>query len=144
MLLSQHSIILSKLSMRKYGVILDMGCNKLTFWPGHYQHSKVKNCRSWLSKKLMPTQKPLAEPQTEPHAEPYIKPHIIATQHAMNMSPKYIVLAKQIKVLKAVLEVFLLPSLKAILKVFLLPVLLPQAKKLTKPLKLAMISTTPF
>ena len=25
--------------MQKHGVILNISCNKLTFWPGHCQHS---------------------------------------------------------------------------------------------------------
>ena len=37
--LGQHPIILGKPWMQKHGVILDMSCDKLTFWLGHYQHS---------------------------------------------------------------------------------------------------------
>ena len=36
--LDQHLLILGKPWMQKYSVILDMSCDKLTFWPGHYQH----------------------------------------------------------------------------------------------------------
>ena len=38
----QHPLILDKPWMRKHGVIIDMSCDKITFWPGHYQHSTVK------------------------------------------------------------------------------------------------------
>ena len=36
--LEQHLLILGKPWMQKHGVILDISCNKLAFWPGHYQH----------------------------------------------------------------------------------------------------------
>ena len=36
--LGQHPLILGKPWMRKHGVILDMSCDKLAFWPGHCQH----------------------------------------------------------------------------------------------------------
>ena len=36
--LGQHPLILSKPWMQKHGIILDMSCDKLTFWPGHCQH----------------------------------------------------------------------------------------------------------
>ena len=36
--LGQHLLILGKLWMQKHGVILNMSCDKLTFWPEHYQH----------------------------------------------------------------------------------------------------------
>ena len=38
MKLGQHSLILGKPWMQKHGVILDISCDKLTFWPGHCQH----------------------------------------------------------------------------------------------------------
>ena len=38
MKLGQHPLIFGKPWMRKHGVILDMSCNKLIFWPGHCQH----------------------------------------------------------------------------------------------------------
>ena len=38
MKLGQHPLILGKPWIQKYGVILDMSCDKLTFWPGHCQH----------------------------------------------------------------------------------------------------------
>ena len=36
--LGQHPLIFGKPWMRKHGVILDMSCDKLAFWPGHCQH----------------------------------------------------------------------------------------------------------
>ena len=39
--LGQHQIILGKPWMRKHGVILDMRNDRLSFWPGHCQHTKL-------------------------------------------------------------------------------------------------------
>ena len=36
--LGQHPLILGKPWMQKHSIILDMSCDKLTFWPGHCQH----------------------------------------------------------------------------------------------------------
>ena len=36
--LGQHKMILGKPWMRKHGVILDMSCDKIMFWPGHCTH----------------------------------------------------------------------------------------------------------
>ena len=33
--LGQHPLIFGKPWMRKHGIILDMSCDKLIFWPGH-------------------------------------------------------------------------------------------------------------
>ena len=38
--LDQHPLILGKPWMQKHGVILDMSCDKLAFWPGYYQHPR--------------------------------------------------------------------------------------------------------
>ena len=51
-LLGQHSIILGKPWMQKHGVILNMSCNKLIFWPGHCQHSGIEKLAGPLVKKL--------------------------------------------------------------------------------------------
>ena len=40
--LGQHSLILDKLWMQKHGVIIDISCDKITFWPSHCQHLTVK------------------------------------------------------------------------------------------------------
>ena len=77
--LGQHPIILGKPWMRKHGVILDMSCDKLTFWPGHCQHSGVKVLnRSSVPpvKELAPTPKYVipanrkAAPKAAPKAVP--------------------------------------------------------------------------
>ena len=49
--LSQHPIILGKLWMRRHGIILNMSCDKLTFWPGHCKHSDIKKKMPVTSKK---------------------------------------------------------------------------------------------
>lgn len=38
--------------MQKYGVIFDMTCNKLIFWPEHCQYSWVKKLLEPHAKKL--------------------------------------------------------------------------------------------
>ena len=54
--LGQHQIIFRKPWMKKHGAVLDMRNDRLTFWPGHYQHDvALRPCA--------------AEPQAEPHAE---------------------------------------------------------------------------
>ena len=52
--------------MQKHGVILDMSCNKFTFWLSHCQHSRVKKLLVLTVKKLAPNQK-LKKPHAEPH-----------------------------------------------------------------------------
>ena len=37
--LGQHQIILGKPWMKKHGALLDMRTDRLSFWPGHYQHN---------------------------------------------------------------------------------------------------------
>ena len=62
--LGQHQIILGKLWMKKHGVILDMQNNRLSFWPGHYQHD--------VALKLPPAEPHTEKPQPqaeEPHPE---------------------------------------------------------------------------
>ena len=49
--LSQHLIILDKPWMHRHGIILNMSCNKLVFWPGHYKHSSIKKKPLTISKK---------------------------------------------------------------------------------------------
>ena len=136
--------------MRKHSVIFYKRCDKLTFWLGHCQHSKVKGL-STLSVKA------------KPHAEP----HTPAMRSTKETTPKYIVPTKRVKVSKAapkvpkILEVspetFLLPvppstkrarTPKAILKAIpkKSPLLAPslKAEKLVKPLELAMVGAAPF
>lgn len=40
--LGQHPLILDKPWMQKHGVIIDLSCDKITFWPGHCQHSTIE------------------------------------------------------------------------------------------------------
>ena len=55
-LLSQHPIILGKPWMQKHGVILNMSCSKLIFWPNHCQHSRIKRLLVPTIKKSTKTQ----------------------------------------------------------------------------------------
>lgn len=55
-LLDQHLIILDKSWMQKHSVILDMSCNKLTFWPSHCQYLMVKNLLGTHTAKLYTTE----------------------------------------------------------------------------------------
>lgn len=50
--LGQHPIILGKPWMRRHGVILDMSCDKLAFWPGHCEHSGIKRKTLTAEKKV--------------------------------------------------------------------------------------------
>lgn len=71
--------------MWKHSVILDMSCNKLTFWPGHCQYSEFKQAN-----KLTTSIKKLASTLKKPCVDP-----------ANKMTTKYTVPAKQNKVKKA-------------------------------------------
>ena len=58
--LDQHQIIFGKPWMKKHGVILDMRNDRLSFWPGHCQHTKKAHVKKLHAK----------EPNVEaPHAE---------------------------------------------------------------------------
>ena len=130
--LGQHPIILGKPWMRKHGVILDMSCDKLTFWPGHCQHSgarKVLNESSVLPvKELAPTLK-INEP--------------IGKEQSANNTPKYIIPARKAapKAAPKSAPKFAIP--KAILASSR-SAALPRAEKPTKPLELAMVGAAPF
>ena len=84
--LGQYLIILGKPWMQKHGVILDMGCNKFTFWLGYCQHSRVKRSLVPAVKRLAPTQK-----SKEPYAEFLLAP---TTKLTKEMTTKYIVPAR--------------------------------------------------
>ena len=139
--LGQHPIILGKPWMRKHGVILDMSCDKLTFWPGHCQHSgarKVLNESSVLpaNQSAVPSVKELAS--TLKTDEPMRKEHLVNT-------PKYIIPAR--KTAPKAPE----PSNatrakvpKVILKASLRSAASPRAKKPMKPLELAMVGAVLF
>ena len=109
--------------MQKHGVILNMSCDRLTFWPGYCQHSGMRS-----SKELAPisilNSKPKAKPEAEPHAE-----------HTIDAIPKYIVPAKRANTKQTLTAMpTAMPMLSA----------QPQATKPTKPLELAMIGAAPF
>ena len=130
--LGQHSIILEKPWMRKHGVILDMSCDKLTFWPGHYQHSGVEV---------------LTESSVLPVTElaPTLKVNEpIEKEQLANNTPKYVIPANRKSALKSAPK-FAIP--KVILKASPQPRehKEPRAtKESTKPLELAMVGAALF
>ena len=90
--------------MQKHRVILNTSCNKLTFWPGYCQHSKVKNLLVLLGK---------AKPQAESQAELYA-PTLKLNEPIKKGLKLLLVPAKQAKVLKAAPKA----NPKTILKLF--------------------------
>ena len=141
--LGQHPIILRKPWMQKHGVILDMSCDKLTFWPGHCQHSGASvKLEDELSvppvKELAPTlktNKPMGK-ELSVNTPKYIIPARksalkIAIPKAAAPQPSEI---KQAKDLKAILKAPPQPRVKK-----------PRAKEsATKPLELAIVSAAAF
>ena len=159
-LLGQHSIILEKPWMRKHGVILDMSCDKLTFWPGHCQHLGAKKSENKLVvppvKKLASKTLKISEPMRKELLANNTPEYIIPAKKAAapkadaNSVPK-LLNAMQAKTLKTAskaalqpLEVKQVNVLKIILKASLRSAALPHAKKLVKPLKLAMVVAALF
>ena len=155
--LGQHPIILGKPWMRKHGVILDMSCDKLTFWPGHCQHSGISN-------------EPAAPP-VKGLASTLIINEPIEKEQSANNTPKYVIPANRkaapepapkllnakrardskAKTLQAALHAAPQPLEakrakipKVILKASLRSAALPHAEKPTKPLELAMVSAALF
>ena len=125
-LLGQHPIILRKPWMRKHGVILNMSCDKLTFWPGHCQHSGIEKLVAPLVRELAPTLKP-----NEP---------IGKEQAASINTPKYVIPANRSAAPRTAPK-SAIP--RVILKASPRSVALPRAKE-SKPLELAMIGAAPF
>ena len=125
--LGQHPIILGKPWMRKHGVILDMSCDKLTFWPGHCQHSGIE--------------KSVAPPVKELALTLKINEPIGKEQAASINTLKYVIAANRKAVPKATPKA-VLP--KVILKAPSRSAALPRAEKPTKPLELAMVGAAPF
>ena len=68
--LGQHQIILGKPWMKKHGAVLDMKNDRLSFWPGHYQHDVALRL-------------PAAEPQAvKPRdGKPCAEPSLVEEQH---------------------------------------------------------------
>lgn len=125
--------------MKKHSVILDINCDKLTFWPDHCQHSRVKNLL------VLPVK-----------AEPHIIKQYVSTlklnklirknlkllltsvkQLAKSIDAKYIVPAKRIQINTKQDKVS-----KTIPKASLL--LLFKAQKSIKSIELTMIGAAPF
>ena len=124
--LDQHQIILGKPWMKKHGVILDMRNDRLSFWPGHYQHDvalRLPTAESQAEKpcaKLSPAEeqhtahKPREEEQraAEPHAE----------------EPKKTILKRPMNELPDLLP-YLLPSTQSVSKVVNTPETKREKKK---------------
>ena len=73
--LGQHPMILGKPWMKKHGVILDMSCDKLTFWPGHCHNVGAPK----ISEKkplLIPLKIAKAQPPKQ-HQPTELLPHIL-------------------------------------------------------------------
>ena len=144
-LLGQHPIILGKPWMRKHGVILDMSCDKLTFWPGHCQHSGATKVLNELP--VSPVQE--LAPTLETH-EP------IGKERSANNTPKYVIPARKAAAPKTAPKAAPEPlnakrardskaAPKVILKAPPQPrAQNPRAKESTRPLELAMISAALF
>ena len=153
--LGQHPIILGKPWMRKHGVILDMSCNKLTFWPGHCQHSEAsRKLEDELSvppvKELAPTlmtHEPMGKKRSANNAPKYVIParKAAAPKVAPKIAPKT---ASEPSNAKRARDPKAAPKAeisKAILKAPPQPrAQSPRAKESTRPLKLAMVGAAPF
>ena len=140
--LGQHPIILEKPWMRKHGVILDMSCDKLTFWPGHCQHSGARKVLNELL--VLPANRSPVSPVKE--LAPTLKINKpIEKERSANNLPKYVIPANRNAAPKAALKAAI-P--KVILKAspsFPHEHQKPRAtKESTKPLELAMVSAAPF
>ena len=123
--LVQHQIILGKPWMKKHGVILDMRNDRLSFWPGHYQHDVALRLPTAepQAKKPCAEQSPAGEQHTkklnveeprgkEPHAD---RPITILKRLSMNESPE--------------LLPYLLPSTRGVSKVAKTPEAVEPKKK---------------
>ena len=137
-LLGQHLIILGKPWMQKHGVILDMSCDKLTFWPGHCQHSGIKKLAippvKELASKTLKTNQPMRKELSANNTPKYIIPARKAAPKAYPEPSN----TKQARDSKAMIS-------KAILKASTQPrATEPRAKESAKPLELAMVGAAPF
>ena len=145
--LGQHPIILGKPWMQKHGVILDMSCDKLTFWPGHCQHSGARKVLNESSvspvKELAPTLKVNEPIGKEQSVTKYVIP---ANKKAV---PKAVPKAAAPKAVPQPSEAYRANDLKARIPKVILRTS-PRAKEPrvkespTKPLELAMVGAAPF
>ena len=136
--LGQHQIILGKPWMRKHGVILDMRNDRLSFWPGHYQHDVALRFLT-------------AEPQAEKPCDkkPYAEQLPAGEQHTKKLNAKeprakephacgpMTILKRQSSKLPELLP-YLFPNTQSVSKVASLPeaVELEKKKSSTLPQKL--------
>ena len=149
--LGQHPIILGKPWMQKHGVILDMSCDKLTFWPGYCQHSRagrkpkdessilpVKELASETLKTNEPMRKELSANNTPKYIIPARKASPKAsTKTAPEPAPESSN-TKRARDSKAMIP-------KTILRASTQPrATEPRAKESAKPLELAIVSAAPF
>ena len=138
--------------MQKHGVILDMSCDKLTFWPGHCQHLGAKV----LNKLLVPPVKELAstlkvnEPMRKKQSVNTPK-YIIPARKAAPKSdanaalkPLNATRARDLKAAPKVLESERAKVPKVILKAPSRSAILTRTKNSAKPLQLAMVGAAPF
>ena len=172
-LLGQHPIILRKPWMRKQDIILDMSCDKLTFWPGHCQHSGAK----MLNKLLVPpvkeltltlkTNEPIRKEQSANNTTRYVilanrkvaAPNVAVSKAVAPKAAVSKVVAPKAAVSKAVaLKAVVLkatPQFEEVKQAKILTIILkaspqPLAKEprtkesAAKPLKLAMVGAAPF
>ena len=162
--LGQHPIILGKPWMQKHGVILDMSCDKLTFWPGHCQHSGASHSGVRMLnessvppvKELAPTLKinePIEKEQSANNTPKYVIPanRKAAPEPAPKLSNAKRARDSKAKTSQAAshaapqpLEAERAKIPKVILKASLRSAALPRAEKPTKPLELAMVGAAPF
>ena len=153
--LGQHPIILRKLWMQKHGVILHMSCDKLTFWPGHCQHSGIEPAAPPV-KELAPTLKtdqPMRKKQAASLNTPkYVIPanRKAAPKAALKpdanaaLKPLNATQVRDLKAVPKVLEVKRAKVPKVILKAPSRSAILTPTKDSAKPLELAMVGAAPF
>ena len=138
--------------MQKHGVILDMSCNKLTFWLGHCQHSKASISKDKLLvspvKELAPTLKanePMRRKLLANNTQKYIIPALkavapkVAPKAASKAASKAAPKVAASEATSKPLEFKQTMILKVILKASLQP-LAKESAKSAKSLELAMVS----
>ena len=111
--LGQHQIILGKPWMKKHGAVLDMKNDRLSFWPGHYQHDVALRL-------------PAAEPRAEKPCDekPCVEPSHAGEQHTEKPHAEEPHASRPMKILKRtsnglpeLLLPYLLPSTRGVSKV---------------------------
>ena len=146
--------------MQKHGVILDMSCDKLTFWPRHCQHLDAMSLMvNTLVESHLSTSAYLSTSATMPSAPPVKNPTTSTTAPAESQKLKKSKKSKPIEIPLAIPgvqsayrgvskladneeEKYVIPA-KHILKPATTPKLASSVDK-TKPLDLIFIDVTPF